>query len=279
MKTAADLKLSEDLKATYERLVLYDDEQVTFGKVILSDENRYKIDQLLKEQAYKEKLLRNKLSPVNRVIMSGASGTGKTMLTKAIANYLDYPIIIIDIAKALKDNDILQNIADVFKISNAIGNCVVLLDECDSVAWKRDDASGTDRIARLATDSLLQHIDHMNKHNILVSCTNMLDKIDEAYIRRFDIQMIFTKPEKKLSEYIHYFMHKQFKLVDDADETLVEVVENRLRQNSHVSFYGIKNLVEKAMKRAVMSDTNVVTTSSIYKDLAVELNMQIRVDV
>lgn len=77
-------KLPDDLKDIYNRLIMPVDTNITLDSVILSDENKQKIKDFLRELAYRDKLYEYGLEPMNRILMYGASGCGKTYLSKAL---------------------------------------------------------------------------------------------------------------------------------------------------------------------------------------------------
>ena len=77
-------KLPDDLKDVYNRLIMPVDTNITLDSVILSDENKQKIKDFLRELAYRDKLYEYGLEPMNRILMYGASGCGKPYLSKAL---------------------------------------------------------------------------------------------------------------------------------------------------------------------------------------------------
>ena len=77
-------KLPDDFKDVYNRLIMPVDTNITLDSVILSDENKQKIKDFLRELAYRDKLYEYGLEPMNRILMYGASGSGKTYLSKAL---------------------------------------------------------------------------------------------------------------------------------------------------------------------------------------------------
>ena len=71
--------LPDDLKDTYNRYCLNDDfTGLSMNSIILSDDNRRQVDDLIRETQFKEKFIEKGLQPINRVLCYGASGTGKT---------------------------------------------------------------------------------------------------------------------------------------------------------------------------------------------------------
>lgn len=270
-------KLPDDLKDVYNRLIMPVDTNITLDSVILSDENKQKIKDFLRELAYRDKLYEYGLEPMNRILMYGASGCGKTYLSKALQNYLGYTMLYIDISQALSDDSVSKNLSDIFRLGNYMGNCLIMLDECDSIAWQRDQsATGDSGKIRRATNTVFQQLDQMNHSNVFISATNMLHRLDPAFERRFNMKMAFYRPQLDLKIAIRKFMFPKFHLMDDVDPVTESIIERRAKSNAKLSYYEIQVLVEKAMKRAILNDTDIVKTSDIYADFAVNMNIKLQ---
>lgn len=270
-------KLPEEYKEIAQNLLMPVDTNITIDKVILTDENKEKIRLFLKETEYRDKLIGYGLEPMNRILMYGASGTGKTYLSKALSNHLGYTMLYVDIAKSLTDGNVAKNISDVFKLGDYLGNCIIFFDECDSIAWNRDSTNNSDSgTIRRATNSIFQYLDQMNHTNIFISCTNMLHRLDAAFERRFNLKMEFRRPSLDIDDCIKHFLFTRFVLQDDVDETTREIVKRRAKQNVKLSYYEIEELIKRAMKRAVLNDTTIVKTSEVYADLASAMSLKVR---
>lgn len=208
--------------------------------------------------------------------MYGASGCGKTYLSKALSNHLNYTMLYIDIAKSLSDGNVATNLSNIFKLANYMGYCVIMLDECDSIAWQRDASqTGDSGVIRRATNTLFQQLDQMDHTNIFISATNMLYKLDAAFERRFNLKMMFPRPQLDMTSAIKKFMYPKFVLVDDVSAEMREIVDRRAKDNVKLSYYEIQGIVERAMKRSILNDTDRVRTSDLYKDLAESMNVKI----
>lgn len=267
--------LPKEYQDIWESFIMPVDTNIQIADVILSEDNKSKIQAFLKETAYRDKLINFGLDPMNRILMYGASGTGKTYLTKALSNHLKYTMIYIDIAQALTDGTVAINISQIFKLANYIGECVIMLDECDSIAWKRDGSTQERGDIRRATNSIFQQLDQMNKTNIFVAATNMLNNLDAAFERRFNMKMEFRRPDKDLDDSIRFFTYPAFDIEDDVDETVREIVKRRAKQYVKLSYYEIEGIVHRAMKNAVLRDSRVVLTSEIYDMLSTSMNLKI----
>ena len=275
-------ELPREYQEIWDELIMEVDTNISFDDVILSDDNKSKYNALIKEQLYKEKLREYGLQSMNRLLLYGASGTGKTYSLKALSNKLDYTMIYIDIAKALTNADVAMNISNVFKLANYIaahyGGAVLLMDECDAVAVNRDSNSPESGTIRRATNSIFQYVDQMNPDIIFCAATNMLHRLDAAFERRFNLKLEFRRPQQDLDESIHHFMNNKFIYIDDVNENVREIVKKRAKQYVKLSYFEIQGIVERAMKNAILNDSIEVRSSEIYQMLADNMNFKIKFD-
>lgn len=271
--------LPDEYKEIWENMLMPVDTNIKLTDVLLSEDNQKKINTLIRETQYRDKLLKRGLTNSNRILMYGASGTGKTFLSRALSNHLGYTMLYVDIAKALTDDTVAKNISDIFKLANYIGNCLIFFDECDAIAWNRDAGNADTGTIRRATNSIFQHLDQMNPSNIFISCTNMLHRLDVAFERRFHIKMEFRRPPlnegDNLDNTIRHFLYDSFFYEDDVDETTRSIIKTRLKDNVKLSYYEIEELVKSAMKRSVLNDSDQVKSSEVYADIAFAMNIKI----
>lgn len=250
------------------------DTNISLDSVILSDINKQKIGDFLKETEYRDKLIKYRLQPMNRLLFYGDSGCGKTYLSKALSNHLKYTMLYIDIANAISSGSVAENISEIFKYANEKGNCIIFLDECDSIAWNRDTDKNSDGgTIRRATNSLFQQMDQMNPHNIIIAATNMLYRLDAAFERRFNQKLEFRRPKQALDDIIAKFLYKDlgFKVVKDLSQVTKSVVEKKMC----TSYYEIQGVVERAMKDAVMHDTLMISETYLYKKLVEVMDIKV----
>ena len=102
-------------------------------------------------------------------------------------------MLYVDIARSISEGNAAINISNIFKAANKIKNCIVFLDECDSIAWSRDTSLADRGDIRRATNSLFQQLDQMHIDNVFIAATNMLHRLDSAFERRFDLKLEFKK--------------------------------------------------------------------------------------
>lgn len=144
-----------------------------------------------------------------RILCYGPAGTGKTAWANYLAKSLDME------ALNIKASDILneyvagneQNIKNAFAQAKE-GNKVLIIDEVDSFLYDRSSANRSWEIT-LVNEMLMQM---ENFDGILVCSTNLMDNMDKAVLRRFDIKLHFDylKGKSLMDASCHYLQSLGF---------------------------------------------------------------------
>ncbi|MBX9611593.1 MAG: ATP-binding protein [Burkholderiales bacterium] len=118
----------------------------------------------------------------------GAPGTGKTALGEHIAQRLERPLIIKQASDLMSKyvGETEQNMAAMFKEAEA-EKAVLLLDEADSFLQDRRGAQRTYEVTEV--NEMLQGMERYA--GVFVCTTNLLDRIDQAALRRFTFKIRF----------------------------------------------------------------------------------------
>lgn len=271
--------MSEQEKVELGHLIMRMPNKVQLDDVILDKENTIKINEFLQEQRKAGELVKYDLTPMNRILLQGESGTGKSMLTKALANELDMYLLYVDISQSLTDGNVSKNISSIFKLAdkyskdNGHKGCILFFDEFDAIALNRDGNNGDGGDIRRALNSTFLYLDAMSPTNVFCACTNIFHKMDKAILTRFNLVMKFKSPELSIEETARKFLFDGFELVYDADKTIKEIVDRRCK----LSYRELRSIIDREMKRAVIGGTQSVKTSNIYNTVKTQQN--IRVDI
>lgn len=173
------------------------------------------LEQIIREQRQK-KTLRNKgLSVSKALLFSGPPGVGKTLAAKWLANELNMPLYTLNLSSVMSSflGKTGNNIRSVFDFATS-RTCILLLDEFDSIAKKRNDDTEIGELKRLVT-VLLQEIDNWSDNSILIAATNHQELLDPAVWRRFDVSMEFSLPSiEAVSDIIKLYFGKDFLKVE-----------------------------------------------------------------
>lgn len=261
-----------DNKNIEEQFIMKVDTNIKLSSVILSDDNLQKINEFIEEIKNTDSLVEYGLLPMNRLMFYGDSGTGKTFLGKALSNHLGYKLLYVDIASALSGGTVADNLKQIFSLAGE-GKCIIFLDEVDSIAWSRDGRNEESGDVRRATNSLFQLIDQMHYSNIVLAATNMLHRLDPAFKARFNLSLEFRRQKLNTKDTVLKFIKNKFEVLDDVDETSENIINRRV----DLSYRELEFIVNRNMKRAVMSGTNIIKTSDIFRDLSIAVGLKINI--
>jgi transitional endoplasmic reticulum ATPase len=170
------------------------------------------------------------------ILLHGPSGTGKTMLAKAVATESEANFISIKgpelMSKWVGESE--KGIRDIFRKARQASPCVIFFDEVDSVAPIRgggmEGLGGGHSSSERMMSQLLTEMDGMQEmHDVVViAATNRIDMMDTALLRpgRFDKIIYIPNPDKNTRERILQIHVKGKPISDDIDlKRLVDMTE------------------------------------------------------
>lgn len=154
------------------------------------------IQRFLDERRECANLISEGIAPPRTLLLKGAPGTGKTMLAAWMAKELKIPLVVLDLATSIssylgKTGANLRRSLDYARATP----CLLLLDEFDSIAKRRDDASDVGELKRIV-NVLLKELEEWPLHSVLVAATNHPEMLDPAIQRRFDVVAQLPLPGK-----------------------------------------------------------------------------------
>jgi SpoVK/Ycf46/Vps4 family AAA+-type ATPase len=169
--------------------------QTQVGRVSVTG---YELDYLNTECQFPlEKIVTSlKRKGVGTLCFYGLPGTGKTALAEHIATSIEKPLMIKRasdlVSKFVGETE--QNMAEMFAEAQREG-AVLLLDEADSFLQNRQMAQRNFEVSEV--NEMLQGMERFE--GIFICTTNLMDRIDEAALRRFSFKIKFLplKPDMR----------------------------------------------------------------------------------
>ncbi len=138
--------------------------------------------------------------PPKGVLLYGPPGTGKTLIARAVANEVDAHFQMLSgpeiVSKYHGESE--EQLREVFEEAQANAPAIIFIDEIDSIAPSRDDASGGVETRIVA--QLLSVMDGLGGHGqvTVIGTTNRIDTVDPALRRagRFDREIEIGPPDE-----------------------------------------------------------------------------------
>lgn len=190
------------------------------------------------------------------LLFCGPSGTGKTLMSQAIANSLKRPLLLVDAHKLL-ENRALEDNLDILMREARLQRAILLFDDCELIFASRLQGNRDLPLLLAALDAY---------EGLVILTTNMPSSLDPALDRRVTLQIDFDIPSMKLREQIwRLHLPPQLKLADDVDLAL-------LAEKYEFSGGTIRNSVAVAMNRALseasLHHTPLLVTMQILDESA-----------
>lgn len=182
----------------------YDD----ITSLVLSQELKEKLDRVIKEYLKKETLSKYGLANRRKLLLYGASGTGKTMTASALAKEFNLPFFVVRTEKVVTKfmGETGQKLGRIFDFINEVP-AVYLFDEFDAIGSQRgmDNEVGEQR---RILNTFLQLLERDDSDSFIIAATNSIESIDKAMFRRFDDVIEYKLPDREqrlalLREYLY----------------------------------------------------------------------------
>lgn len=183
------------INSDFGELFMVCDKRYRLKDLIVSQEIREKVERVIKEYIEQDKLHKYNLENRRKILLYGASGTGKTMTAEILASELNLPFVVVRtdkvVTKFMGETGLkLGRVFDVISSNPA----VYLFDEFDAIGTQRglDNEVGEQR---RILNTFLQLLEHDHSGSIIVAATNNFSALDKALFRRFDDTIEYKLPE------------------------------------------------------------------------------------
>ncbi len=182
------------------RLPLVEEQAWPGNPVFLNEEAGRTFQDFLGDVRNIDRLASKGLASRLALLVSGPPGTGKTLLAGHIAAQLGRPFYVVRLDSVISSllGDTAKNVRSVFDYVPA-QNAVLFLDEMDAVAKLRDDRHELGELKRVV-NTVIQGLDALDEHAVVVGATNHAHLLDPAIWRRFPYKIELGEPETEVRE-------------------------------------------------------------------------------
>jgi len=200
------------------------------------------------------------------ILLHGPSGTGKTLLAKAVATESEANFISVRgpelLSKWVGESE--RGIREIFRRARQASPCVIFFDEIDSIAPVRG-VGGETAVTERVVSQLLTELDGIESlHGVVVlAATNRADMIDTALLRpgRFDKIILVPLPDKEGRKKILEINAKEIPVVREASV-------NGVKNPDYVDLDKIAETTEGMSGADVAAISNTAVSLVIHEFLA-----------
>ena len=245
------------------RMVSGEDNKVTFKDVAGLNEEKEELEEIV--DFLKDPVRYTSLGAriPKGVILTGAPGTGKTLLAKAVAGEANVPFF------SISGSDFVEmfvgvgasRVRDMFEEAKKNAPCIIFIDEIDAVARRRGTGMGGGHDEREQTlNQMLVEMDGfgVNEGIIVMAATNRIDILDPAILRpgRFDRKIVVGRPDVQGRLEILQ-VHAAKKPLDDVD------LEKLARTSAGFTGADLENVLNEAAIGAARKKSKYITNADV----------------
>ena len=246
------------------RMVSGEDNKVTFKDVAGLNEEKEELEEIV--DFLKDPVRYTSLGAriPKGVILTGAPGTGKTLLAKAVAGEANVPFF------SISGSDFVEmfvgvgasRVRDMFEEAKKNAPCIIFIDEIDAVARRRGTGMGGGHDERERTlNQMLVEMDGfgVNEGIIVMAATNRIDILDPAILRpgRFDRKIVVGRPDVQGRLEILQVHAAKKPLGDDVD------LEKLARTSAGFTGADLENVLNEAAIGAARKKSKYITNADV----------------
>ena len=245
------IPVPKDKENSYNLLNVRDWEE--FDKdIILNPKLEEVKNDIVESRNYLPEFVELGIEPINKIILYGEPGVGKTVFAELLAYTLKKPLLTIDLSATVSSylGKTGKNIKEIFEYSRN-NNAILFLDEFDAIAKKRDDTSELGELKRIV-NVLLKELEEWPSDNIIIAATNHPDILDKAIWRRFDTKIEVEIPnyDQRLKIWGIYLKPKLTNISNRFIKLVADI-------SSGLSPSDIKSISDKSLQKYIVSGKNL----------------------
>jgi transitional endoplasmic reticulum ATPase len=190
------------------------------------------------------------------ILLHGPSGTGKTLLAKAVATESEANFVSVRgpelLSKWVGESE--RGIREIFRRARQASPCVIFFDEIDSIAPIRG-AGGETAVTERVVSQLLTELDGMENMRgvVVLGATNRADMIDPALLRpgRFDKIIPIPLPDKESRKSILEISVKEIPIVKDPKDPDYVNIEKLAEASDGLSGADVASIANTAVSLVI----------------------------
>jgi transitional endoplasmic reticulum ATPase len=211
--------------------------------------------------------------PPKGIVLCGPSGTGKTLLAKAVAKESEANFIHVK-GPALMNKFVGESekgVREIFRKAKQTAPCIIFFDEIDALVPKRGSGAADSHVSERVISQFLTEMDGLEElHGVMIlAATNRIDIIDPAVLRpgRFDLLLQVPPPDKEARLEIFKIHTAKNPLAKDVS------LENLVVETEGCTGADIEAICREATMRTIRRHLNNIIKQESRKPPKLEVTM------
>ncbi|MCE9539124.1 MAG: ATP-binding protein [Bacteroidetes bacterium] len=224
----------------------------SFENLVCDDLVKDELNHFIEEHQSADMLQRFNLPISNKIILHGPSGCGKTLASYVIAGELHKMMVVINLGAIVssKLGETSKNLSKIFRKA-ASEDCIIFIDEFDSLGKVRDYNQDHGEMKRVV-NTILQLFDYLPQSSVVIAATNQIGMIDDALLRRFDMNIKFDMPNEIQIKELVIKTLKNGQFVFNKPQSVISTIKLCIG----LSYYSIQKTLITAIKRSLFINSN-----------------------
>jgi Cdc6-like AAA superfamily ATPase len=257
VRSSGNAPLPIDSDSQLEMAAIIPPNKLIYQAPILSEFTTARVHSFLEERNNIHILLEKNIKPSSSMLLIGQPGTGKTMLARFIASSLNKNLVVLDLSASMSSlmGKTGANLKKVIQYAKQ-NPCVLLFDEFDAIAKKRDDNTDLGEIKRVV-NILLMELEDWPVSSIFIATSNHPELLDKAIWRRFDQTITLDVPEVQQRREILEAELREFVTENNIEKTILTPISELLEGRSAAEIGKFCNNVKR---RIILRSENPLTS-------------------
>jgi cell division protease FtsH len=241
---------------------------VLFKDVAGVEEAKMELQEIVEFLKYPERFTAMGARTPKGVLLVGAPGTGKTLISRAVAGEAGVAFYSVSGSEFVEMfvGVGASRVRDLFKVAKENAPCILFIDEIDAVGRQRSNsASGGNDEREQTLNQLLVEMDGFDKQAnvVVIAATNRPDVLDAALLRpgRFDRRVMLDKPDIRGRLAILEVHAKDKPFAEGVD------MHDLARQTAGFSGADLANVLNEAALLAARCGQTVIATKQLEESI------------
>lgn len=235
-------------------------------KIWISPKLQKQLANFINFYKHRTNLKASSINHLNKILLYGLPGTGKTTLGFYIAKSLGKNLRYVKISDIVSSRfgETIKNFSNLFDHSNEE---VIFIDEFDAFAKNREDNNDVGELKRIV-NAIIQILDFQASKKIVIVSTNLANSIDPAIARRFAFRILVDELDiHEAEDFLSFLIKEEDKVQVNLSNDEISFILGML---DSLTIDAIRVVFEKVLLTGILSKKEKIEFKDFLESLVTE---------